>query len=83
MHYIVSEIGIGGIFLEECFYCYFQQIISVATNEFLIPYNLIKKTPETENLQYCNTECQPKPNQKIVKYSSVFTKDFVPRKYKQ
>ena len=50
-------------------------------NEYLIPYNLVKRAPETQNLQYCKTKCQPKPNQRNVKYSSVFrTKDFVPHK---
>ena len=43
MCYIVSEISIGGHFLEDCFYCYSQQIKSAAANESLIPYNLIKK----------------------------------------
>ena len=47
MHYIVSEIGNGGIVLEGSFYCYSQQIISALTNESLIPYNLIKRAPET------------------------------------
>ena len=50
MYYIVSEICIGGHFLEACFNCYFQQIISAVANESLIPYNLIKKAPETQNL---------------------------------
>ena len=49
-YYIVSEICIGGHFLEACFNCYFQQIISAVANESLIPYNLIKKAPETQNL---------------------------------
>ena len=49
--YIVSEIWIGGRFLEECFYCYFQQIVSAIANESLIPYkNLIKRGPKTQNL---------------------------------
>ena len=83
MYSITSEIYIGGRYLEDCFYCYFQQIISVVANEYLILYHLIKRAPETQSL-YCNTECPPKSNQKVVKYSSVFrTKDFVPRKYKQ
>ena len=42
MYYIVSEICIGGCFLEDCFYCYFQQTKLDVANEFLIPYNLIK-----------------------------------------
>ena len=28
-------------FREDCFYCYFQQIISAVTNESLVPYKLI------------------------------------------
>ena len=47
MHYIVSAIGIGGSFLLLVFYCCFQQIMPAVTNEFLIPYNLIKRKPET------------------------------------
>ena len=43
MYYIVSKICIGGRFLEDCFYCYSQQIISAVANESLIPYNLIKE----------------------------------------
>ena len=45
MYYIESDICIGGRFLEDCFYCYSQQIIYAVTNESLIPYNLIKKAP--------------------------------------
>ena len=48
---MVSEICIGGRFLEDCFYCYSQQIISAIVNESLIPYKkLIKRAPETQNL---------------------------------
>ena len=84
MYYIVLEICTVGRFLEEFFYYYSQQIISAIANESLIPYNFIKRAPETQNLQYCNIECHPKPNQKSIKYSSVFrTNDFVPHKYKQ
>ena len=44
LSYVVSEIWIGGRFLEECFYCYSQQIISAIANESPIPYkNLIKR----------------------------------------
>ena len=50
MYHIVSEIFIGGRFLEDCFYCYSQQIISAAANESLIPHNLTKRAPETKNL---------------------------------
>ena len=49
-YYVVSEIRIGGRFLEECFYCYSQQIISDVVNVSLIPYNLIKRAPATQNL---------------------------------
>ena len=45
MYYEVSEICIGGHFLEDCFYCYSQQTKSAIVNEFLVPYNLIKRTP--------------------------------------
>ena len=84
MCYIAPVIYIGEHFLEECFYCYFQQFISVVASESPIPYNLIKRAPKTQNLYHCNTECLPKLNQKHVKYSSVFrTKYFVPHKYKQ
>ena len=30
---MVSEIGIGGDFLEDRFYCFSQQIISAVTND--------------------------------------------------
>ena len=50
MYYIVSEIGIGRRFLEDCFYCYSQQFIYTVANEFRIPYNLIKGALETQNL---------------------------------
>ena len=43
MYCIVSEIYVGGRFLEDYFYCYFQQIISVAGKESLIPYILHKE----------------------------------------
>ena len=45
MYSIVPEICIGGHFLEDCFYCYSQQIKPAAANESLINYNLIKRTP--------------------------------------
>ena len=45
MYYIVSKICLGGHFLENCFYCYSQQIISTVANEPLIPYNLTKRAP--------------------------------------
>ena len=64
IYYIVLEICTGERFLEECFYYYFQQIISAVVNVFLIPYKLMKKATETQNFWYGNTQCQPKPNQK-------------------
>ena len=48
MYYIVSEIYIGGLFLEDCFYCYSQQIISTATKESRFPITLSKSTRNTE-----------------------------------
>ena len=50
MYYIMLEICIGGHFLEDCLYCYSQQIIPAVANESLIPYNIIKRAPETQNL---------------------------------
>ena len=50
MHYIVSEIGIGESFLEDCFHCYSKQITSAVTNESLIPFDLRKGAPETQKL---------------------------------
>ena len=47
IYYIVSEICIGGPFLEDCFYCYSQQITSAVAKEFLIPCKLIQGAPET------------------------------------
>ena len=66
------EICIGGHFLEDFFYYYSQKNISAAANKSLIPYNLIKRAPETQNLQYSITECQLKANQKNLKYSLGF-----------
>ena len=42
MYYIVSEIYTGGRFLQDCFYCYSQQIISAVATEPLISFNLIQ-----------------------------------------
>ena len=50
MYYVVSEMCIGGGFLEGCFYCYSQQIITAIDNESLIPYNFLKPALETQNL---------------------------------
>ena len=84
MYYIESEICIGGRFLEGCFYCYYQQIISAVPKEFLIAYNLIQRAPETQNIQHCNNECHPKLKQKNMRYGSVFRiKDFVSHQYTQ
>ena len=63
MYYIVSEIYIAGRFLESCFYCYLQQIISVVAKESLNSYNFIQKAPEKQNLSYWNMECHHKSNQ--------------------
>ena len=43
MYYIVPEKCIGERFLEDCFYCYSQEIISAVANQSLIPYNLIRR----------------------------------------
>ena len=60
---MVPEIYVGGGSLEDCFYCYSQQIISAIPRESLIPYNLIQRAAQTQNLKCYNTECHPKPNQ--------------------
>ena len=79
----MSEICISRRFKADL-YCFFQKFISVVANESQISYNLLKGAPETQNLWYCNAECQPKPNQEDVKYSLLLrTTDFVPHKYKQ
>ena len=84
MYYIVSEIFVDGRFLGACFYRYFQQIISGVANESLIPYNLIKRGPKTQNLSYCNTECLPKLNLKNTRYNLHFRAiDFSQHKYIQ
>ena len=76
MYYIVSEICIeciGGCFLEDCFYCYCQQIIPAVANESLIPYG-----------NTVTSNANPNQIKKDVKYCSVFrTVDLVPYKYKQ
>ena len=41
------KICTGGCFLEDC---YSKQVISTVAKEFLIPYNLIKRAPEAQNL---------------------------------
>ena len=38
--YIVPQVCIGGRFLEGCFYCYSQEIISAVANKSLIPFDL-------------------------------------------
>ena len=50
MYYLVSEAYIGGQFLEECFHCYSQQILSGVLNESLISYNLITRATEKHPL---------------------------------
>ena len=62
IHYIVSEVCIGRRFFKVCFPTNYIAV----TNESLIPYNLMKGAPETQSIWYCNTECHPKPNQKIL-----------------
>ena len=69
MYCLVSEIYIGRRLLEDCFYCYSQQIISTADKESLIPYNL---TLETQNFYCCNTKRHRKPNRANIKYGSDF-----------
>ena len=48
MSYIVSEICIGGRFLEKYFYS--QKIVSTVANKSQIHYNLRKRASETQNL---------------------------------
>ena len=57
----MSGICINGPSIEDCFYCYSKQIISAVANKSPIPYNPIKKAPEP-----FYTECQPKPNTKML-----------------
>ena len=59
MYYLVLEIDNGRLFLEDCFYCYSQQIISTVAKESLISYNLRQRAPETQNLKCCNTIYYP------------------------
>ena len=54
MYYIVSEICIARHFLEDCFYCYSQQIKSALANKSLIPCNLMKKAPYFFWVEKCN-----------------------------
>ena len=78
-YYIVSDMCIGGGFLEECFCCYSQQIISAVPSEFLIPYNLKNRTFNTVAPNSNSNQIK-----KNVKYSlALRTKDFVLHKYKQ
>ena len=47
MYYrLVSEIYIDRFFLKND--CYSQQVISAVAREFLIPYNVTKRVPETQ-----------------------------------
>ena len=51
---------------------------SIIANESLVPCNIIKRAPGTQNLYYYNIESQLKANEKIKTYSPAFkTKDFV------
>ena len=65
VYYEVTYICIDGRFVEDCFCYHSEQIISAIANKYLIPFNLMKRAPETQNLSYCNTEFQPEPNQKM------------------
>ena len=58
MHYSAGKKCISGRSLKDCFYCCSWQIKSAGANKSLIPYDLIKRPPETKNLEYRNTECQ-------------------------
>ena len=49
-YYKMSEICIGRRFIEDSFYCYSQEIISVVGKESLTPYNLVPRAPVTQNL---------------------------------
>ena len=72
------------IFQRTVFITIPKKNVTAVANESLVPYKLIKRAPERQNLQYCNTECRPKPNKKKMKCSLVFrARDFVPHKYKQ
>ena len=41
---------IGRRFLKDCFYYFYQQIISAVAIESLIPYELTQRASETQNL---------------------------------
>ena len=49
MYYMVPEIYIHRCFLEECFYCYSQQIRSDVAKESLISRNFTQRPPEAHN----------------------------------
>ena len=76
MYYKVSEICIGGHFLEDCFYCYSQQIVSVVANESLNAYNFIKRVPEK---QAFNT-VTPNANPNQIKINATNTAIFLDQK---
>ena len=59
MYYKVSEICIAGHFLENCFYCYSQQIVSVVANESLNAYNFIKRVPEKQTFNTVTPNANP------------------------
>ena len=83
MYCIVSEKCICRHFLEDCFDCYSLKIISAVANNYLIPYKLLKRAPETQSLQLCSSELRHK-SKKYKIWNKVFrTKDFVSHKYKQ
>ena len=49
MYYKVSEIGTNGRFLEDYFYNFSQQIISLVAKEPLTTYNHVEKSREAQS----------------------------------
>ena len=70
MYYIISEKWIRGHFLEDCFYCYSQQIISVVAKESLIPNNFIQRAPKNTEPSKLWHRVTPQTKSKNVKYGS-------------
>ena len=50
----------------------FAKTMSGVAEEYLIPYNLTQRAPETQNLSYSNAKCHLKPNKASIKYDLVF-----------
>ena len=46
MYYIVLKMCIGGRLLQDCFYCYSQQIVYALVKKSLIVYSLTQRAPE-------------------------------------